>query len=84
MRDFIDKTASKSGTKINRSAMLAVQGYQKESVVFGENSIVKTNDKNEVETITFPNNTIKKVFVGEKTVTQTITFTENGYTKELS
>lgn len=75
--------ATVEGTPINRENMMAFQGYQEESVVFG-NQIIKTNDKNEVETITFGDNIITKQFVGEKTITQTITFTENGYTKELS
>lgn len=83
MVDFIDKTSEKNGTPINRSNLMAMQGYQGETVVFGDN-IVKTNDKGEIETITFSKNQIIKQFVGEKTITQTITFTENGYTKELS
>ena len=83
MYDFIDKTDTQSGTKINRKALMAIQGYQKEVVTFGD-TIVKTNDENETETITFSGNKIIKHFEGKKTTTQTITFTENGYTKELS
>ena len=83
MIEFIDKTSEKNGTPISRQNLMAVQGYQGETVVFGDN-IVKTNDKGETETITFLENKIIKQFVGEKTITQTITFTENGYTKELS
>lgn len=82
MVDFIDKTSEKNGTPINRSNLMAMQGYQGETVVFGDN-IVKTNDKGETETITFLENKIIKQFVGEKIITQTITFTKNGYTKEL-
>lgn len=83
MKEFIDETSEKLGTDINRENMMAIQGYQNENVTFG-NAIVKTNDKNETETITFSNNKIIKKFVGEKTITQTITFTNNGYKKELS
>lgn len=83
MRDFVDETSEKNGTDINRSNMMAMQGYQGEVVIFG-NTITKTNDKNEVETITFMGNQIIKKFVGEKTITQTITFTDDGYTKELN
>ena len=82
MREIIDKTSEKNGTPINRSNLMAMQGYQGETVVFGDN-IVKTNDKGEVETITFSGDKITKQFVGEKTITQTITFTSNGYIKEL-
>ena len=84
MIEFIDKTSEQLGTPINRENMMGLQGYVAESVVFGENSITRTNSKGEVETATFGENTITKVFVGDKTITQTVTFTENGYTKELS
>ena len=84
MIEFIDKTSEQDGTPINRQNLMALQGYVAESVVFGENSITKTNGKKEVETTTFGKNIITKVFVGDKTITQTVTFTENGYTKELS
>lgn len=83
MREFIDETAIQEGTEINRSNLMAIQGYQGESVVFG-NTIEKTNDKGETETITFDGDKIIKRFVGEKTITQTITFSPNGYIKELS
>lgn len=83
MREFIDETTEKDGTEINRSNMMAIQGYQNEDVTFG-NTITKTNDKGETETISFVGNRIFKTFVGEKTISQTITFSENGYKKELS
>ena len=83
MREFIDETTEKDGTDINRSNMMALQGYQNEDVTFGD-TIIKENDKGETETITFSGNQIIKRFVGEKTITQTITFNDNGYTKELS
>ena len=83
MIDFIDKTTEQDGTPINRENMMAIQGYQNEDVTFG-NTITKTNDKGETETITFLDNKIIKQFVGEKTITQTVTFTDSGYTKELS
>ena len=83
MIEFIDKTSEQNGTPINRETLMAMQGYQNESIEFG-NTIIKRNDKDEIEEITFGNNQIIKKFIGEKTITQTITFTENGYTKELS
>lgn len=83
MREFIDETIEKEGTDISRENLMALQGYQGESVTFGD-AIIKTNDNNETETITFAENQIIKQFVGEKTITQTITFSQNGYVKELS
>ena len=76
--------AEVEGTPLNRENMMAVQGYQFEDVVFSRNGYTKTNDKNEIETVNFSVNQIVKQFVGEKTVTQTITFTENGYTRRVS
>lgn len=83
MREFIDETTENEGTYINRQNLMAMQGYQGENVTFGD-TIVKTNDKGETETITFAGNQIIKQFVGEKTIAQTITFTDTGYKKELS
>ena len=71
------------GTPINRETFMAIQEYNNENVVFEANSIIKTNSNGEIETITFSDNQIIKEFVGEKTITQKITFTESGYTKEL-
>ena len=71
------------GTPINRDNLMAIQGYQGENVTFGD-TITKTNDNGETETITYLGNQIIKQFVGEKTITQTITFTDTGYKKELS
>ena len=83
MREFLDETTEKDGTDINRSNMMAVQGYQNENVTFRD-TITKVNDKGEIETINFVGNQIFKTFVGEKTIKQTITFVENGYKKELN
>ena len=83
MREFIDETTEKEGTDINRTNMMALQGYQGENVTFGD-TITKINDNGETETITFAGNQIIKQFVGEKTITQTITFNDTGYKKELS
>ena len=83
MIEFIDETSEKLGTEFSRENMMAIQGYQNEDVTFGD-TITKINDKGETETITFWGNQIIKRFVGEKTVNQTITFNENGYTRRLS
>ena len=85
MREFIDEIEGvEEGTDINRENLMAMQGYQRETVIFEADRIIKTNEKNETETSTFADNKIIKRFSGEKTITQTITFNENGYVKELS
>ena len=44
MKEFIDKTSEKSGTKINREAMMAMQGFQNVDIVFNvDGSIMETN-----------------------------------------
>lgn len=83
MVDFKDKTSEENGTPLNRKNLMGVQGYVNETVSFG-NQIVKTNADGQTETITFEGDKITKTFVGKKTITQTITFSENGYVKELS
>jgi hypothetical protein len=83
MVDFKDKTSEENGTPLNRKNLMGVQGYVNETVSFG-NQITKTNADGQTETSTFEEGKIIKTFVGEKTITQTITFSENGYIKELS
>ena len=65
MIDFIDKTSEQNGTPINRGNLMAIQGYQGENVTFGD-TIVKTNDNGETETITFLGNQIIKQFEEKK------------------
>lgn len=84
MIEFIDKTSEQNGTPINRKNLMAIQGYAYENVVFGANSITKTNADGHKETITFEKNKIIRTIEGKKTITLTTTFTENGYVKELS
>lgn len=83
MVDWIDETSENEGTPANRKNLMGMQGYIKENVTFG-NTITKTNADGQTETITFQGNKIIKKFVGERTITQTITFGNNSYVKELS
>ena len=84
MIDWIDETEETPGTEFDRSNMMAMQGYQTESVVFNADGYVKTNKDGQTETVTFADGKIVKNFVGKKAITQTIIFNNNGYTKELS
>ncbi len=80
MIEFIDKTSVESGTPINRENMMAIQGFVAETTVFRDDgSIIKTNTRGETLTIVFNNDgSITKTLVGEKTITMTISFNENG------
>ena len=83
MIEFIDKTGVTAGTKINRANMMGIQGYQSSEVVFRRNSITEYFDEGFYETTTFEDDKIIKEFHGTKNIKQTISFTENGYAKEI-
>ena len=85
MRDFIDKTAEKSGTPLNRENMMALQGFDNRTISFGEDgTIVETNGKNQIKTISInENGEIVERFEGEKRITKTTKFTENGKIVEV-
>ncbi len=83
MLEFIDKTSESSGTKLNRINMMALQGYQTETVEFGENSITKTNSNGDVETTVFEGNKITKNIVGKSSMKVEIVFNENGYERRI-
>lgn len=85
MKEFIDKTAGQSGTKINRKNMLAIQGFLNNTTVFqGDNRIIETNSDGETLTTIFNSDgTITEIFVGEKTITKTTSFLEDGSISEV-
>lgn len=84
MRDFIDKTATVSGTPINREYMMALQGFDNATTTFPDGNVVKTNSKGETLTTTFSTDgTITETFVGEKTITKTYRFNADGSITEV-
>lgn len=80
MIDFIDKTTEQSGTPLNRANMMAIQGFQASTTVFNsDGSITETNADGDTLTITFlSNGNIVEKFVGEKTITLTTSFNNDG------
>ena len=68
MREFIDKTTAKAGTKINRKHLMAIQGFDAKTTVFNaDGSITETNGDGQKLTTKFnANGTITETFVGEK------------------
>ena len=84
MIEFIDKTTSKAGTKINRAHLMAMQGFMAKTTVFNaDGSITETNSKGEILTTRFNGNTITETFVGEKTIVKTTTFNADGSITEV-
>lgn len=80
MIEFIDKTSTRSGTRINRANLMALQGFVAKTVTFNsDGSITEKNANGETLTTTFNSNgTITEKFVGTKTITKTTTFNANG------
>lgn len=85
MIDFIDKTTEQSGTPINRSNLMAIQGFEAKNTVFNsDGSITETNANGETKTTTFnADGSITETFVGEKTITKTTTFNSDGSITEV-
>ena len=72
--------ATTLGTPINRSNLMALQGFVGVTITFNsDGSITEKNNKNETLTTTFNSNgSITEKFVGSKTITKTTTFNSNG------
>lgn len=85
MKEFIDKTAEKGGTKINRKNLLAIQGFVASNTKFNaDGSITETNSDGETLTTKFNSDgTITETLVGEKTITKTTTFNSDGSITEV-
>lgn len=80
MIEFIDKTSQSAGTPLNRKSMMALQGFQGNTITFNKNgTITEVNEDGGVVTTTFNDDgTITEVFSGEKTITKTTKFNEDG------
>jgi hypothetical protein len=91
MIEFIDKTAEKAGTPLNRANLMAIQGMQSKTIVFGDGEIIESvsqplpNGNNQLVTTktVFENDgSITITVEGEKTIVKKITFEDNGSIKE--
>lgn len=83
MVEFIDMTAEKDGTPLNRANMMAIQGFEAQTTVFNsDGSITQTNAKGQTKTTVFGENTITETFTGEKTIAKTTTFNNDGSISE--
>lgn len=80
MKEFIDRSSTAAGTPINRKNMMAIQGFNGNTIVFsnGGKTITETNSDGEIKTTTFSKNTITERFEGEKVITKTTTFNSDG------
>lgn len=85
MKEFIDETAEKAGTDINRAALMAIQGFQAKTTKFNaDGSITETNlDGHTLATTFNEDGSITETFVGEKTITKTTSFESDGSITEV-
>lgn len=79
MKEFIDKTDQQNGTPLNRSNMMAIQGFIGKTIEFLEDgSILETNSNGETKTTELMSDgSIVETFVGEKTISKKATFESN-------
>lgn len=75
---------TEAGTDINRSALMAIQGFQPRTTVISAdgNTITETNAQGHTLVTVFSNNgkTITETFTGDKTIVKTTTFSDDGKT----
>lgn len=87
MQEFIDETAEKQGTPINRKNLMAIQGFITQNTTLNaDGSIVQVNSDGQRLTTTFNDDgSITETFVGEKTITKTTSFgLDGGITEVIS
>ena len=86
MIEFIDKTSEQEGTPINRDNLKAMQGFIANNTIFNaDGSITETNSKGEVLTTVFnEDGSITEIFMGEKTITKTTSFSGNTVSEVIS
>lgn len=76
MIEFIDKTETATGTPVNRAALMAIQGFIAQNIVFNaDGSVTKTNGLG--QTLTIKRNadgSITETLTGDKTVVKTTSF----------
>lgn len=81
MYNFVDKTSTVAGTKMNRRAMMAIQGFFGNTIVFNQDgSITETNADNQIKTTTFnADGSITEVFTADGlTITKNTIFNSDG------
>jgi archaeosine-15-forming tRNA-guanine transglycosylase len=79
VKEFIDITAEKDGTPVNRNTMMALQGFISKTIVRNDDgSITETNaDGETLTTVKNADGSVTQVFTGEKTITKTTRITED-------
>ena len=86
MKEFIDKTAESNGTDINRSTMMAVQGFNGKKIQFNpDGSIVEENSDGHTTTTRIDaDGNIVETFSGKLTITKTTKFNPTSIEEVIS
>lgn len=85
MIDFTDKTATQSGTPLNRKNLMAIQGFQTKTTKFSsDGSIVESYQNGGEKTTKFnPDGSVTINFTNIKSVTEIIKFNSDGSVSEV-
>lgn len=71
MKDFVDETEETAGTPLNRSNLMAVQGFISSDVQMQENKIIETFSDGATLTTTFNSDgSITEVYEGQRVITK--------------
>lgn len=63
MVNFIDKTSDYSGTPLNRSTMMAIQGFERREIIFNEDGTIKEEYADgSYKIISFSEDTIRETY----------------------
>lgn len=85
MIEFIDKTTTDTGTKINRRNLMALQGFiATETTYNADGSVTQKNEDGHELTIVFNSDgSVTETFTGEKTITRITRVDELGNVSEV-
>lgn len=85
MIEFIDETAEKEGTPLNRANMMGIQGFVAKTTVFNDDGSITEIDEYGYSFTTVFNDdgSITETFSGEKDITKTTYFDGDGTIREV-
>ena len=85
MIEFIDETAEKGGTPLNRANLMGIQGFVASTTIFGEDGSITETSPNGHTLVTQFNDdgTVTETFTGEKVIIKTTYFNDDGSVREV-
>lgn len=83
MVNFVDKTSGRPGTPINRSNMMAVQGFENGVATYSKGKRIVQFASGDTLTTYLQGESVVNTLVGEKTITKTTIITDAGNVEEV-